>query len=163
MERSKDSLSPRQIINRYKKGAYTDECADAISAAVSASDLDFDSIAIPIQKCWIEDVLENIALCFQLFSDRDKADSILANITDERVRSVLLDLSLPELWKAITGDGDYLEAIIQHNLFNKYSLDHSASIIDFVTFSEWDRIKSLGIDMANLSLALRFMFKDSAR
>lgn len=77
MERNKRKLSARQIVNRYKKGVYVDECADAISAAVSVSDAEFECAAIPIQKHWIEDVFENIALCIQLSKEWGKADDIL--------------------------------------------------------------------------------------
>lgn len=157
MESNKRNLSARQIINRYKKGVYVDECADAISAAVSASDAEFEYVAIPIQKHWIEDVFENIDLCIQLSKEQDKADDILAGVSDERIRSLLLDLSTPDLWNAIMGDGNYIDIIFSHGLRNKYQLPNAVKIICAASYIERERLESLGIDRANLELALRFI------
>lgn len=161
MDRNKQGLSPRQIINRYKKGVYTDACADAISATISTSDIDFDYVAIPIQRHWLEDVFENIGLCFQLSKERDKADEILADINDERVRNLLLDISTPELWNAIMGDGNYWDVVRNLGFRKKYQLSHAPKVIDAVYYIERKRLENLGIDKVILTLTLQYMFDES--
>lgn len=157
MERNKRRLSARQIVNRYKKGVYVDECADAISAAVSVADAEFECVAIPIQKHWIEDVFENIALCIQLSKERGKADDILTGISDESVRNLLLDLSIPDLWNAIMGNGNYIDIIFSLGLRDKYQQPNAAKIICAASYIERERLERLGINQANLELALRFI------
>lgn len=157
MERNKRSLSPRQIINRYKKGVYTDACADAISAAVSASDEEFARVAIPTQRHWIEEAIENIGLCFQLSKERDKADEILAVISDENARSLLQDLSTPDLWNAIMSDGDCYDVICRLGFNKKYQISNAMEIIEAASYIERDTLKRLGIDRIKLILALDHM------
>lgn len=157
MERNKRGLSPRQIINRYKKGVYTDACADAISAAVSASDVEFECAAIPVQRHWIEETIENIGLCFQLSKERDKADEILTDIGDEHARSLLIDLSTPDLWNAIIDDGDYFDIIWRLGFNKKYRISNATEIIETVTYMEREALERLRIDKVNLTLALRYM------
>lgn len=161
MDRNKQGLSPRQIINRYKKGVYTDTCADEISATISTSDMDFDSVAIPIQKHWLEEVFENIGLCFQLSKERDKADEILADIDDEHARNLLLDISTPKLWNAIMGDGDYWDVAWDLGFRKKYQLPHAPKVINAVSYIERKRLENLGIDMVILTLTLQYMFDES--
>lgn len=56
----KKHLSPRQIINRYRKGEYVDESIEAISSAISSSGLSFDSVAVPFLTTIIEQVSMSI-------------------------------------------------------------------------------------------------------
>lgn len=41
-------LTPRQIVNRFRKGVYVDESMEAISSVISSCGETFDSVAIPI-------------------------------------------------------------------------------------------------------------------
>lgn len=47
-------LTPRQIVNRFRKGDYVDESMEAISSVISSCGEDFDSVAIPIPDNLVE-------------------------------------------------------------------------------------------------------------
>lgn len=66
----KKHLSPRQIINRYRKGEYVDESIEAISSAISSSGLSFDSVAVPFLTTIIEQVYEHIDIAHAMYQRR---------------------------------------------------------------------------------------------
>lgn len=45
---AKKHLTPRQIINRFRKGVYVDESNEMISSAISSCGQAFDSIALSL-------------------------------------------------------------------------------------------------------------------
>lgn len=160
MENTKKHLSARQIINRYKKGVYTDESSDNISAAISSSEQDFNNVALPVQTCWVDEVIENIELCIRLSENEEGKDAILSTISDERAKSVLTDLAMPEVWKAIHGYGNISMALYSHGLLCKYPLRNSYSVVQVACDAERNKIKELGINCTNLFIALMSLFKD---
>lgn len=160
MENTKQHLSARQVVNRYLKGVYTDECADTISAAISSSSQSFNSVAIPIQSCWVDEVMENIELCFKLNERTDDKDAILSVVSDERARSVLSDLATPDVWIALLEEKEMFDVLYAHGLMSKYPLRNCYSVLDAYCHSEKDRLKELGINYLKLLSALSLMFKE---
>lgn len=160
MENTKKHLSARQIVNRFKKEVYTDECSDNISAAISSSKQRFNSVAIPVQNCWVDEVLEHIELCTRLLENEEERDAILSTVSDERARSVLADLATPEIWKVIHGEGEIVEELQAHGFLYKYPLRDKYSIVQAVCDAERNKIKELGIDHSCLFVTLNFLFKD---
>ena len=55
---NKKHLTPRQIINRYRKGVYVDENIEVISSVISSCGQTFDSIAVAFPTTLAEKVLE---------------------------------------------------------------------------------------------------------
>lgn len=159
MQNTKKHLSARQVVNRYKKEFYTDECANIISAAISSSQLGFNSVAIPVQTCWVDEVLENIEMCFQLCEHREEKDSILSSVSDERVKAVLSDLAIPDVWNIVCGKVEMSNALIEYGLLCKYPLRNRYSVLDAAFHSEKDRIAKLGLDYTKLLTTLSLMFR----
>lgn len=160
MKSTKQHLSPRQVVNRYQKGVYTNECADTISAAIASSSQPFNSVAMPIQHCWMDEVMENIELCFKLSERAEDKDEILSVVSDERARSVLSDLATPDVWKALLEEEEMFDVLSAHGLMSKHPLRNCYSILDAYCYSEKDRLKELGINYLKLLSALSLMFKE---
>lgn len=160
MKSNREHLSVRQIVNRYKKGVYTDDCADNICAAISSSEQEFNNVAVPIQTCWVDEVLENIELCIRLLENEEEKEAILSTVSDERARSVLADLATPEVWKVIQGDGEICVVFHKQGLLYKYPLRNRYSVLQSACDAERNKIKELGIDYSNLFITLMFLFKD---
>lgn len=64
---NKKHLTPRQIINRYRKGVYVDESIEVISSVISSCGQTFDSIAVHFQRrlqkrFWITSRLYNFCM-----------------------------------------------------------------------------------------------------
>ena len=87
---NKKHLTPRQIINRYRKGVYVDESIEVISSVISSCGQTFDSIAA-------EKVLDNLTTV-QLLYERQAAGQPIDDIVIEdypRLKDILQDLSSP--------------------------------------------------------------------
>ena len=64
---NKKHLTPRQIINRYRKGVYVDESIEVISSVISSCGQTFDSIAVAFpttlaERFWITSRLYNFCM-----------------------------------------------------------------------------------------------------
>lgn len=62
VQNDRKHLTPRQIINRFRKGEYVDEGIEAISSAVSSYPGSFEGVAVPFPVSIVEMVFENIGL-----------------------------------------------------------------------------------------------------
>ena len=94
---NKKHLTPRQIINRYRKGVYVDESIEVISSVISSCGQTFDSIAVAFPTTLTEKVLDNLTTV-QLLYERQAAGQPIDDIVIEdypRLKDILQDLSSP--------------------------------------------------------------------
>ena len=94
---NKKHLTPRQIINRYRKGVYVDESIEVISSVISSCGQTFDSIAVAFPTTLAEKVLDNLTTV-QLLYERQAAGQPIDDIVIEdypRLKDILQDLSSP--------------------------------------------------------------------
>ena len=76
---NKKHLTPRQIINRYRKGVYVDESIEVISSVISSCGQTFDSIAVAFPTTLAEKVLDNLTTA-QLLYERQAAGQPINDI-----------------------------------------------------------------------------------
>ena len=69
----KKHLTPRQIINRYRKGEYVDESIEAISSAISSCGEVFDSVAIAFPTTLVQKIVENLSTAQTSMNGKRKA------------------------------------------------------------------------------------------
>ena len=69
----KKHLTPRQIINRYRKGEYVDESIEAISSAISSCGEVFDSVAIAFPTTLVQKIVENLSTAQTLYERQKEA------------------------------------------------------------------------------------------
>lgn len=163
METNRKHLTPRQILNRYRKGRYTDDCADNISAVVSSSDEDFRNTAIPIQYCWPETIIRNIGLAFRAMDNPSGAEEILSPVTDNVARNMLMDLANSGLLKCLIEKGDFLTRLKEANLKDKYSFYDAIGIVSDLCFDYKNTLESHGIDHIDFSIAMIYMIKSEKK
>ena len=95
----KKHLTPRQIINRYRKGEYVDESIEAISSAISSCGEVFDSVAIAFPTTLVQKIVENLSTAQTLY-ERQKEGKPIDDIVIEDypyLKDILMDLSYPPL------------------------------------------------------------------
>jgi len=167
---SRKQLTPRQIVNRYRKGDYIDESVEAISSVISSCDKSFDSVAVPIPTTIVEKVLENIGIAknlYELQKEGKEIDSVL--IPDyPQLKDILTDLSYPKLWESmqILGEisADYADIIKEKGFWGKYLLDvkpaSTISVTGYVAYTYRSLIDAAGINLTTLQLVLNIMIKD---
>lgn len=166
---NKKHLTPRQIINRYRKGEYVDESIEAISSTISQCNESFDSITIPFPTSIIEKVYENIGLARTLYELRSEGKSIedikIPNYT--QLEEILIDLSNPVLWKSMLHKDnvsiEFMEIIKEQGLNGKYRLDVKAesttNVTSYLSHTYRKQIESTGLDFTSLQLAISMMIK----
>lgn len=164
----KEHLSPRQIINRYKKGEYVDESIEAISSTISSCPYTFDSVAVPFQSTIVDKVLENISIAkmlYELQKDGKSTDGV--EIPDyPELRDFLMDLSYPPLWEAMQEGRpirDHMAIMCQQNLKGKYHLVARAisshRVVDVSAIMYRKNIEEAGLSYDTLLIALGAMFE----
>ena len=102
----KKHLTPRQIINRYRKGEYVDESIEAISSAISSCGEVFDSVAIAFPTTLVQKIVENLSTAQTLY-ERQKEGKPIDDIVIEDypyLKDILMDLSYPPLWETMMKD-----------------------------------------------------------
>lgn len=161
----KKHLSPRQIINRYRKGEYVEESIEAISSAISSCDHSFDSVAVPFQTTIIETVYENIDIAKTLY-DRQKEGIYLDDIDIPdypQLKELLIDLSFPPLWESMKEKASvtFIDIMKEQGFVHKYhagvkNLNRVTTVLD-LHYS--DAVKQLGLSITTFSLVLNFMLK----
>lgn len=164
----KDHLSPRQIINRYKKGEYVDESIEAISSTISSCSYSFDSVAVPFQSTIVDRVLENICIAQTLYELQKNGESTESTDVPDypQLKNILLDLSYPPLWESLQDGNLYLthmDRMHDRNLYNKYLLETEAkSCFDVVAVSlviHRKEVERAGLSPVYLSSVLNQIFK----
>lgn len=161
-------LSPRQIINRYRKGEYVDESIEAISSAVSSCSLSFDCNAVPFPTGIIEKVYENIALSKAMYERQKQGQSIEdIGVPDyPQLREILKDLSYPPLWESMQDkitDVSFMEIIMGMGFYSKYRLDTGETscynVTSVVSHLYDNAVIQAGLSTATFQLCLNMMIR----
>lgn len=161
-------LTPRQIINRYRKGEYVDESIEAISSAISSCRQSFNCNAVPFPTNIIDKVYENITLCRVMYERQKEGKSIEdINVPDyPQLREVLQDLSYPLLWESMqdsVADVSFMEVIREQGFHGKYHLDGGQSscskVTSIVSLIYSEAVKQAGVSSVTFSLCLNMMIK----
>lgn len=166
-QKNKVHLTPRQIINRYRKGEYIDESIEAISSAVSSCSLPLNSIAVPFPDSIIEKVYENIGTCKTMYELRKEGKSIDGIEVPHypQLNDILVELSEPALWESMMDEKGiaYIDIIRQQGLYGRYILDSEIAdahkIESYFTFFYRDAIRECGIYELALEMVLSFMLR----
>lgn len=165
---NKKHLTPRQIINRYKKGEYIDEGIEAISSTISSCPYPFDNVAVPFPVTIVDKVLENIGIAQKLYKQQRKGNGTGdIEVPDyPELRDILLDLSYPPLWEAMQKEspvGDHLDILFENKLYRKYHLaaraDSSYKVVNVSVILYKKQIEELGLSTSILSTVLSTMFQ----
>ena len=160
-------LTPRQIINRFRKGEYVDEGIEAISSAISSYRGTFENVAVPFPASIIEMVFENIGLGRDMYDLRKAGQKIDAvNVPDyPQLQDILMDLSEPTFWESMRDEKDnsFLDILSEHGLRGRYTLDAGAEdyhkVENYLSNSYKDAIENAGLCFFSLKLALYLMFR----
>ena len=161
-------LTPRQIINRYRKGEYVDESIDAISSAISSCRQPFNSNAVPFPTNIIENVYENIPLSKTMYERQKEGKSTEdINVPDyPQLKEILTDLSYPPLWESMqegVTDVSFVEIIRDRGLNGKYHLDGGQTsctrVTSVVSLLIGETVKQAGLSPITFSLCLNMMIK----
>lgn len=165
---NKKHLSPRQIINRYKKGEYVDESIEAISSTISSCPCSFDSVAVPFQSTIVDKVLENISIAQTLYELQKNGESTESTDVPDypQLKNILLDLSYPPLWESLQ-DGNlhlaYMDRMHDRNLYNKYLLEtgakYSFNVVNVSLVIHRKDVERAGLSPIYLSSVLNHIFK----
>ena len=161
-------LTPRQIINRYRKGVYVDESIEAISSAISSCHQSFSCNAVPFPTNIIEKVYENISLSKAMY-ERQK-DGIGIDDIDvpdyPELKGILTDLSYPSLWESMQkGETDvaFVEIIKDKEFYGKYHLDGGQTsctkVTSIVSLLIGKTVEQVGLSPVTFSLCLNMMIK----
>ena len=159
----KKHLSPRQIINRYRKGEYVDESIEAISSAISSSGLSFDSVAVPFLTTIIEQVYEHIDIAHAMYQRRKEGNEIDdIEVPDyPQLKELLQDLSYPTLWESMQEgqiDVGYYGIIRERKLRGKYHLDAGlkscTQAVSVLPSVYKERVRRTGLSDLSLEIAL---------
>lgn len=167
-ESDRKHLSPRQIVNRFKKGEYVDESIEAISSAISSCGKYFDSVTIPFPTSIIEKVFENIDIAKTLY-ERQKAGASIDDITFldiPQLKDILMDLSHPGLWESMQTDSlddAFWDITRERNLRGKYHLDtgygDSRKVIGVFSRAYRSNIEQAGLSYFSFDWALSIIIK----
>ena len=160
-------LSPRQIINRYRKGEYIDESIEAISSTISSCPYPLDNIAVPFPMTIIEMVYQNINLGKAMHENRKKGMDIEdIKVPDyPQLRDILTELSEPLFWESMMDEKgiEFMDLIISRKLRNKYTLDSDiadASKIESLLSSSYrEKVQETGLCPFTLDMVLVSMLK----
>lgn len=160
-------LSPRQIINRYRKGEYIDESIEAISSTISSCPYPLDNIAVPFPMTIIEMVYQNINLGKAMYENRKKGMDIEdIKVPDyPQLRDILTELSEPLFWESMMDEKgiEFMDLIISRKLRNKYTLDSDiadASKIESLLSSSYrEKVQETGLCPFTLDMVLVSMLK----
>lgn len=160
-------LSPRQIINRYRKGEYIDESIEAISSTISSCPYPLDNIAVPFPMTIIEMVYQNINLGKAMYENRKKGMDIEdIKVQDyPQLREILTELSEPLFWESMMDEKgiEFMDFIISRKLRNKYTLDSDiadASKIESLLSSSYrEKVQETGLCPFTLDMVLVSMLK----
>lgn len=164
----KKHLSPRQIINRYRKGEYVDESIEAISSAISSSGLSFDSVAVPFLTTIIEQVFEHIDIAHAMYQRRKEGNEIDdIEVPDyPQLKELLQDLSYPILWESMQEgqiDVGYYGIIRERKLRGKYHLDAGlkscTQAVSVLPSVYKERVRRTGLSDLNLEIALGMIMR----
>lgn len=161
-------FTPRQIINRYRKGEYVDESIEAISSAISSCHQPFSCNAVPFPTNIIEKVYENISLSKAMYEKQKEGKS-----TDDievpdypQLKEILTDLSYPLLWESMqegVADVSFMEIIRDNSLYGKYQLDGGQTsctrVTSIVSLLIGETVKQAGLSPITFSLCLNMMIK----
>lgn len=166
----KKHLTPRQIVNRYRKGVYVDEGIEAISSVISSSSQVFDNVAIPSQTSLPVKVVQNITIAPKLY-ERQKAERAIDDIEIPdypQLKEILLDLSYPPLWEYLMGNSnDLINILSERGLVCKYRLDVKAkyvsNAVDYACLLYKDNIEQVGLPNSLFKIALSLMLTDSGK
>ena len=160
-------LSPRQIINRYRKGEYIDESIEAISSTISSCPYPLDNIVVPFPMTIIEMVYQNINLGKATYENRKKGMGIEdIKVPDyPQLRDILTELSEPLFWESMMDEKgiEFMDLIISRKLRNKYTLDSDiadASKIESLLSSSYrEKVQETGLCPFTLDMVLVSMLK----
>lgn len=164
-QNDKKHLSPRQIINRYRKGEYVDESIEAISSTIASCDLTFNTAAIPFQSTIIEKVYENIDIAKMLYERRKEGKSVEGiDIPDyPQLKEMLIDLAYPPLWESMKESADitFIDIMKEQGFVRKYHVGlknlHRVTTVLDMFYS--DAVKQIGLASTTFSLVLNFMLE----
>ena len=161
-------LTPRQIINRYRKGEYVDESIEAISSAISSCGKTFDCIAVPFPTTIIEKVFENIGLSKTLYERQKKGEGVIDIAIPDypQLKDILIDLSTPVLWESMQEGNlapSFINILREHDMIGKYHLDAGAEsctkVVSFLTYTYKNAIEQVGLSFTILEITLDMMIK----
>jgi len=170
-EDDRKHLTPRQIINRYRKGEYVDEGIEAISSAISSCSQPFDSNAVPFPSTIIEMVYDNIETAKVLYELKTDGKSTDATAVPDypQLKEILDDLSYPALWESMKdakGIG-FFDIIKERGLQSKYIFDyeggelHKVSSFHSITYK--NRIEETGLSYFTFDLVLHLMLRERTK
>lgn len=161
-------LTPRQIVNRFRKGVYVDEGMEAISSAISSCGEAFDSVAVPFPTNIVEKVVENLGIARTLY-ERQKAGGGTDDISvpgPPQLKSILTDLSYPALWEAMRKEKTsiaFFDVLCERRLMGKYCLDadcgKKGDVVTVFSYAYMSDIERMGLDFSLFHLVLSFLFK----
>ena len=161
-------LSPRQIINRYRKGEYVDESIDAISSAISSCRQSFDCNAVPFPTSIIEKVYEYIPLAKCMYERQKKRKGIEDIYVPDypQLKEILRDLSYPDLWESMqegVSDIAFIDVLRERRVRGKYILDveqtSQSKVISIVSHLYRQTIEDLGLSAIKFQLCVGMMVK----
>lgn len=163
-QNDKKHLTPRQIINRYRKGVYVDENIEAISSAISSCGQTFNSIAVEFPTTLVEKVMENLTT-IQLLYERQVAGQSIEDISIEdypHLKDLLLDLSYPSLWESMNKDKKntvFMDILKERGLVCKYHglIEHPSKIVGCVSSLYSDAINKVGFSSSTFGIVLNLM------
>lgn len=161
-------LSPRQIINRYRKGEYVDESIEAISSAISSCNQTFDSIAVPFPTTIVEKICENLAIAKTLYESQKKGKSFDSIVVPDypQLYDILTNLSYPPLWESMIDDKldvSFIDIMKERGISHKYMLDYetasSTKVVNSVSYTYREAIEQTGLSFTTFGLVLHMLFK----
>lgn len=163
-ENNKKHLTPRQIINRYRKGMYVDENIEAISSAISSCGQTFDNIAVAFPTTLVEKVMENLTT-IQLLYERKVAGQSIEDISIEdypHLKDLLSDLSYPSLWESMkkgVKDTAFMDILKERGLICKYHglIDQSSRIISCMSSLYSETINKAGLSSSTFGIVMNLM------
>jgi hypothetical protein len=161
---NKKHLTPRQIINRYRKGVYVDESIEVISSVISSCGQTFDSITVAFPTTLAEKVLENLTTA-QLLYERQAAGQPIDDIAIDdypRLKDILQDLSYPPLWESMykdKEDNDFMDILNERGWVHKYHVadEQSSKALNCMTSLYRDAIERAGLSSSTFYIVLHFM------
>lgn len=167
-ENDRKHLTPRQIVNRFKKGEYVDESIEAISSVISSCGKSFDCVTVPFPTSFVEKIFENIDIAKMLY-DRQKAGASIDDIAIPdipQLKDILTDLSRPTLWESMQTDSlddAFWDITREHKLRGKYHLDtgngDSHKVIGVISRTYRSNIEQAGLSYFSFEWALSIIIK----
>ena len=159
-------LTPRQIINRYRKGVYVDESIEDISSAISSCRQPFNCNAVPFPTSIIDKVYENISLSKAMYEKLKEGKGIEDIVVPDypQLKEILQDLSSPALWESMQDgvtDISFMEIIREKGLYGKYHMENSqpscSKATSITSLIYGNNVEQAGLSSVTLSLCLNMM------